>query len=54
LNAGWKLNFNIMVMDDRLPQDHVLTALKEAGTITGIGSFRPEFGRFKLNSFEIA
>jgi hypothetical protein len=53
LNSGWKLNFNVLVMDDRLPQDHVLTALKEAGTITGIGSFRPEFGRFKVNSFEI-
>jgi hypothetical protein len=53
LNEGWILHFNIRVMDDRLPQEHVLTALKEAGTMTGIGSYRPEFGRFKVNSFEI-
>ena len=53
LNGGWKLTFDIVVMDDRLPKEHIETALKEAGILTAIGSYRPEFGRFKVNKFDI-
>lgn len=50
---GWKLDFEIEVLDDQIPHNVVLEVLTLAGRTVGIGDFRPRFGRFIVTKFEV-
>ena len=53
LNTGWKCNFKLLLMDGRISPEMVKDALTEAGLIKGLCDHRPEYGRFKVNKFEV-
>jgi len=48
----WELSFEIDVTDSQLPMDVVRRLLEYAGNYTGIGDFRPRFGRFMVTEFK--
>lgn len=49
----WKLNFTLVVYDDSLQEESELQeALHAAGLYCGLGTGRPDFGKFKLAAFE--
>jgi hypothetical protein len=50
--AGWKLNFQIEVIDDQIAPELVNDVLLLAGKSVGIGDFRPKFGRFMVTKFD--
>lgn len=50
---GWKLEFEITVLDDQVPANVVNEVLTLAGRTVGIGDFRPRFGRFMVTKFEV-
>ena len=51
LSVGWRLPFTINVFEDRRATDSIAAAIETAGTKVGLGSWRPEFGRFVLKEF---
>lgn len=51
--TGWKLDFEITVLDDQIPANVVNEVLTLAGRTVGIGDFRPRFGRFMVTKFEV-
>jgi hypothetical protein len=53
-SAGWKLDFEITVLDDQLPKNVLNEVLTLAGRTVGVGDFRPRFGRFMVTRFEDA
>lgn len=50
---GWKLEFEIQVIDDQLPAEILNDVLVLAGKTVGIGDYRPKFGRFLVSQFEV-
>lgn len=50
---GWKLDFEIVVLDDQIPHNVLNEVLQLAGRTVGIGDFRPRFGRFMVTQFEV-
>jgi hypothetical protein len=44
--TGWTASFTLNVLDPRRSPEQVRIALEEAGILVGIGSWRPEHGRF--------
>lgn len=50
---GWKLDFEISVLDDQVPANVVNEVLSLAGRTVGVGDFRPRFGRFMISRFEV-
>jgi len=50
---GWKLGFEITVLDDQVPPNVVNEVLALAGRTVGVGDFRPRFGRFMVTKFEV-
>ena len=48
----WSLEFEIEVIDERIGEQLLKTALSEAGMYHGIAERRPEYGRFDIVSFE--
>ncbi len=50
---GWKLEFEITVLDDQIPHNVLNEVLSLAGRTVGIGDFRPRFGRFMTTKFEV-
>lgn len=53
LAVGWQLPFTLHVVEDRRSPDSIRVALETAGLKVGLGSWRPEFGRFRVVSFSI-
>ncbi len=52
---GWKVAFQITLIEEAgINVSDVKTALMNAGTFSGLGDFRPRYGRFKVASFEQA
>jgi hypothetical protein len=51
---GWEIPFTLSVVDDRRSPDHIRRALEEAGTLVGLGSWRPEYGRFLVTDWQVA
>lgn len=54
LRKGWKLNFELLVLDDQFPKEVVKAILDNAGERVGIGDYRPRFGRFIVTKFNEA
>ena len=50
---GWRLSFEIDVIDDQISPEIVQDILTYAGKAVGIGDFRPRFGRFNVVNFEV-
>lgn len=51
--SGWKLEFQIEVLDDAIPQSMAQDILAHAGKTVGIGDFRPRMGRFNVTSWQV-
>lgn len=51
--TGWTADFVLNVVDDRVTPDKIRLSLEEAGIRVGIGSWRPEFGRFIITNWEV-
>lgn len=52
LDAGWRLPFELDVVDDRRREEDIFRSLTEAGKLVGLGAWRPEFGRFLVTEWE--
>lgn len=50
---GWKLEFEIEVLDDEIQPGLLQDVLTMAGKTVGIGDYRPRFGRFNVVHFEV-
>jgi hypothetical protein len=50
--AGWRLEFEIGVIDDEIQPGLLQDVLALAGKTVGIGDFRPRFGRFNVVGFD--
>jgi hypothetical protein len=54
LAEGWKLKFQIVVLaPEYVSPDWLHDLVTRAGRFVGIGDFRPDFGRFRLDRFEV-
>lgn len=52
--AGWKGKFIFQVMlPEYIEQSTFNEVLAQAGRIIGVGDFRPTYGRFQVNKFEV-
>lgn len=54
LEAGWRLSFTLNVMDDRRNPVDVRTSLEHGGFFVGIGSWKPEYGRFSVEEWSVS
>ena len=50
---GWKLAFEIQVLDNEIQPELLNDVLVYAGRMVGIGDFRPRFGRFLVVLFAV-
>lgn len=48
----WELDFQLEVFDDRADKDAIKEILTIAGLRSGLGAFRPRFGRFEVVKFK--
>lgn len=53
INAGWELRFTISVKDDQFQMDVLRAILDEAGHAIGIGDYRPKYGQFRVDCFDV-
>lgn len=54
LKAGWKAKFQLQVnLPEYLPPQRLNYVLNQAGRLIGLADFRPSFGRFQVNKFEL-
>lgn len=51
--TGWQVRFSADVLEDRRDPNQIHMALEAAGLKVGIGSWRPEFGRFIVREFAV-
>lgn len=52
-NKGWKLKINAVVWDDSIASGDVREAIEVSGARVGLGSWRPEHGRFIIQDWKI-
>ncbi|HXJ49152.1 MAG TPA: hypothetical protein VNF91_08290, partial [Candidatus Acidoferrum sp.] len=51
--SGWRCAFEITLMPSAgVNVEDVRQALTVAGALSGLGDFRPRYGRFKVTGFE--
>lgn len=50
---GWELSFQMQVLEEQLSPEALKTILEFAGNSVGIGDYRPRYGRFNVNSFNV-
>lgn len=48
----WTASFNLLVLDDTLPTEILKEIIELAGTVVGIGDYRPKYGLFTVEKFE--
>lgn len=53
LSKGWHLDFGIVVVLDHVRPEPIRTALETAGLLVGIGSWRPDYGRFLVRDWTV-
>jgi len=51
---NWELNFTIELFNEDMPTEVIKSALDDMGRESGIGDYRPRFGRFIVTSFKEA
>lgn len=50
---NWSLEFTLNFDSERIDSSMLKNILVEAGAIKGIGTWRPKFGRFKVEKFDV-
>ena len=53
LDRGWVLTFGIQVVLDPVRHETIRTSLETAGLLVGIGSWRPDYGRFTVRDWKV-
>lgn len=54
MKSGWKASFILMVnLPEYLPIKRLNYLIQQAGRIIGMADFRPSYGRFQVNRFEV-
>lgn len=54
MRSGWKAKFILMInLPEYVPPQRLNYILQQAGRIVGLADFRPSFGRFQVNRFEL-
>lgn len=54
IKDGWKAEFHLLVnLPEYIAQDTLQEVITNAGRLIGIGDFRPTYGRFVIESFEV-
>lgn len=48
--SGWTMSFTVEFDESIVNRASIVTALTEAGSVVGIGDWRPKFGRFTLEN----
>lgn len=54
LDPGWMLSFRLLVADTTIDPETLKQIIKFAGLLAGMGAWRPEYGRFVLERFEVS
>lgn len=54
LDTGWRLSFALNVVVPTIHPDAIRASLEHAGLLVGIGSWRPEYGRFVVRDWAVA
>lgn len=54
LDAGWTLRFRLIVADSTIHPDTLQQIITFAGLLAGLGAWRPEYGRFVLDRFDVS
>ncbi len=53
MREGWRLTFYVTVLDSSyIDKDFLHDLIASAGRYVGLGDFRPQFGRFQIDSFK--
>lgn len=54
LSAGWECSFTLMVqVPEYIPPETLATVVSDAGRLSGLGDFRPSYGRFVVTGFTV-
>lgn len=54
MRAGWCVTVHLMVLTpEYISQSDLHDVLSQAGRLVGVGDFRPTFGRFRVDRFEV-
>ena len=54
MKAGWSAKFVLMVnLPEYVPPSMLHAMLTDAGRLIGVGDFRPTYGRFQVQRFEV-
>lgn len=52
--AGWKAEFQLLILTpEYISQRDLYDTLSMAGRLVGIGDYRPSYGRFQINQYEV-
>lgn len=51
---GWQISFKFVVSDDRVTLGLLKQAADDSGLLVGLGSGRPDFGRFVITQWEVS
>jgi hypothetical protein len=54
IDRGWELAFCFEVLEDGVRADDIRKILEHAGKATGIGDWRPKYGKFEVAHFQAA
>jgi hypothetical protein len=54
LDPGWALRFRMIVADSTIHPETMKQIITFAGLLAGLGAWRPEYGRFVLERFEVS
>lgn len=54
MKEGWELPVEFIVTDDRLGADALRLGWEHSGLMIGLGSWRPEYGRFIVLNWKVA
>jgi len=52
LDTGWTLWFRLSITNEAIPSDQLKAVLVLAGSLLGMGSWRPEYGRFVVSEWQ--
>jgi len=54
IKAGWRADFQLMVLlPEYIPPQFLHEVIVDAGRLEGVGDFRPTYGRFAVDRFEL-
>jgi len=54
MNAGWRATIRLQVLTpEYIEPQALLNVLTNAGRLVGVGDFRPTYGRYQVNRFEV-